>query len=73
MRRTADTWGGPSIEGDLRHWYDRVLGSPLLEEPAGSGRFVFHPGRAKIRRHDAAHDSGYVWIDAADWNDVSGS
>lgn len=61
------------IEGGLRRWYDRMLGSPLLEEPAGSGRFVFHPGRAQIERYDAAHNSGFEWVDAAGWNGVAGS
>jgi hypothetical protein len=55
------------IEGGLERWYDRVLGIPLVEAPASSGSFVFHQGRAQIRRYNRTHGSAYEWVDAASW------
>ncbi len=66
-RYTTETF----IKGGLERWYDRVLGVPLIEEPARSGRSVFHTGAPQVKRYTAIHSSVYERVNGATWRRLS--
>ncbi len=58
------------VKAGVDSWHDRVLGVPLIEDPPGSGRFVFHD-RAQEQRLEA-YSQSYEWVDAAAWARLTG-
>ena len=51
---------------DLRLWYQRVLGTPMIETAPGSGEYAFHdsPQRERVE----SYSPSYRWASEPEWS-----